>query len=255
MAANRVVLIRHNDGPEDDRVVQYFRDRGIEPEQRYPFKGEALGAVDGSIAASVLYGGPFNVFETDKHPFLRDEHRWAEGCMARGLPLLGICQGAQSIAHVLGARVGPKPGEPHEFGYYRIRATEAGRHYFSEELTVAQAHFHEFELPRGAELLATGDCFRQQAMRYGDATFAFQFHAEVTRAGFRRWQDEPWAAFGKPGVQTRAEQDALGAAHDRRQHDWFMGFLDRVFAGLRASTAAGGETRGAGPAGAKGMAE
>ena len=54
-------------------------------------------------------------------------------------------------------------------------------------------------------------------------------HAEVTRAGFRRWQDQPDAAFGKPGAQTRAQQDALGAAHDQAQHDWFMGFLDKLF--------------------------
>jgi GMP synthase (glutamine-hydrolysing) len=90
------------------------------PEIRYPFKGDALGAVDGSVAASVIYGGPFNVFETDRHPFLNDEHRWIEQCMARGMPLLGICQGAQSTAHVLGARCGPIAGEPHEFGYYQI---------------------------------------------------------------------------------------------------------------------------------------
>ena len=47
--------------------------------------------------------------------------------MARGIPLLGICQGAQSIAHVLGAAVGPRPGEPHEFGYDSIHATDAGK--------------------------------------------------------------------------------------------------------------------------------
>ena len=27
-----VVLIRHGDGPADDRGVQFFRERGIEPE-------------------------------------------------------------------------------------------------------------------------------------------------------------------------------------------------------------------------------
>ena len=189
--AKRVVLIRHNDGPSDDRVLSFFQARGIEPEQRYPFKGDSLGQVDDSVAASVIYGGPFNVFETDKYPFLLEENRWAEDCMARGVPLLGICQGAQQIAHILGARVGPKPGEPHEFGYYPIYATEAGKAYLPEQLYVAQAHFHEFELPRGAELLAYSETFPTQAMRAGETTFGFQFHPEVTLAGFRRWQDRP----------------------------------------------------------------
>jgi GMP synthase (glutamine-hydrolysing) len=229
----RVVLIRHGDDPDDDRVVSYFRGCNIEPEIRRPFRGEALGDVDGSVAASVVYGGPFNVFETGRHGFLNDEHRWIEQCMARDVPLLGICQGAQSIAHVLGAGVGPKKGEPHEFGYYPVRPTVAGKAFFPDELHVCESHFHEFAIPGGAELLASTDAFPNQAMRYGEAAFGFQFHPEVTRTGFRRWQDRDWAAFGKPGAQSRAEQDRLAGHHDQAQHDWFMGFLDRLFGGIR----------------------
>jgi hypothetical protein len=39
----RVVLIRHGDDPDDDRVVTYFRSRNIEPEIIWPFKRERLG--------------------------------------------------------------------------------------------------------------------------------------------------------------------------------------------------------------------
>ena len=225
----RIVLIRHGDDPPDDRVVTFFRSMNVEPEIVRAFKGEPLGDVDGSVAGSVVYGGPFNVFETDEHPFLRDEHRWIEQCIARGVPLLGICQGAQSIAYTLGARCGPRPGEPYEFGYYSVRATEAGKPYFPDELVVAQAHFHGFELPEGAELLATSDTFPHQAMRYGENVFAVQFHPEVTRTGFRRWQEADWAVYGKSGAQTREIQDALAAAHDDAQHRWFLGFLHRLF--------------------------
>lgn len=226
---SRIVLIRHGDDPDDDRVVTYFRSKGLEPEIRKPFKGEELGDVDSSVIGSVIYGGPFNVFEEEKHTFLYEENRWIEQCIKHGVPLLGICQGGQSIAHVLGAPVGPKPSEPHEFGYYKIKPTEKGRAYFPDSLIVAQAHFHEFQIPQGADKLAGSDLFHQQAFKYGPQTFAFQFHAEVTPRCFRRWQENDWAAFGKPGAQTRAEQDALMARHDRRQHVWFMGFLDKLF--------------------------
>lgn len=227
--ASRIILIRHGDEPDDDRVVSYFRAQGIEPEIKKPFKGEALGDVDSSVAASVVFGGSFSVFEEDKHPFLRAENRWIEQCLRQEVPLLGICQGAQSIARVLGAGVGPRPGEPQEFGYYEITPTEAGRAFFPEKLVVCQAHFHEFGIPAGGELLASSRLFTNQAFRYGPATFAFQFHPEVTMAGFRRWQRSEWAGFGRPGAQPRAEQDALMAQHDARQHAWFMGFLDRFF--------------------------
>ena len=233
----RVVLIRHGDDPDDDRVVTYFRARNVEPEIVKPFKGERLGDVNGLVTASVVYGGGYNVFETDKHPFLLDEHRWVEQCIEHDIPLLGICQGAQSIAHTLGAACGPRPNEPHEFGYYPIHPTQAGREFFPDELVVAQSHFHEFELPAGAELLAVSDAFPRQAMRYGDNVFAIQFHPEVTRAGFRRWQDSEWAPWGKPGAQTRETQDALAEVHDDRQHTWFMSFLERLFGSVLARQA------------------
>lgn len=225
----RIVLIRHGDDPTDDRVVTYFRARNIDPVIVRPFEGERLGDVDERVAASVVYGGPFDVSDTQNYPFLRDEHRWIKQCIAQNVPLLGICQGAQSIAYTLGARCGPRPGAPHEFGYYVVRPTAAGRAFFPDELVVTQAHFHEFELPDGAESLACNEIFPHQAMRYGDKVFAFLFHPEVTRAGFRRWQNADWAPFGKPGVQTREMQDELAEAHDERQHTWFMNFLDRLF--------------------------
>lgn len=225
----RTVLIRHGDEPDDDRVVAYFRAKGLEPEIRKPFKGESLGDVDSSVAASVIYGGPFNVFDEDKHPFLHDENRWIEQCVKSGVPLLGICQGAQSIARVLGAEVGPKDGAPHEFGYYEVTATDAGRTVLPDRIVVCQSHFHGFQVPAGATLLASSALFPHQAFQYGATTFGFQFHAEVTPAGFQRWQRSEWAFYGKPGAQTREQQDAAMARHDAAQHRWFMGFLDRLF--------------------------
>jgi len=57
--------------------------------------------------------GPFNVFETERHPFLKDQHRWAEGCMKRSIPL-GICQGAHA------------PAEQDRLGHSRMRASTTG---------------------------------------------------------------------------------------------------------------------------------
>ena len=222
----RVVLIRHDNDPQDDRVVSWLRSSDLEPEFRCPFRGDELGTVDGSVAASIVYGGPFNVFEEDRHTFLHDEHRWIEDCMAANIPLLGICQGAQSIARVLGAQVGPTDPEIYEFGYYPLTPTEVGRGIVPDGLVVAESHFHTFEIPEGAERLASSALYPNQAMRYGDHTFAFQFHAEATPTGFRRWQTRNASYYGKNGAQSRDEQDRCMAEHDDAQHQWFMGFLD-----------------------------
>lgn len=224
----KVIVIRHGDEPPDDRVFTYLTTRGYAPTVRCPYRGDALDPVDEDLAGAVVHGGPFPVYEEDQHPFLRDEHRLIARCLEDDLPLLGICQGAQSIAHVLGAPVGPPEHGLHEFGYYEVRPTADGSAFLPAPRWFTQAHFHTFGIPSGAVHLAASDTYPHQAFRYGSA-YGLQFHAEMTIEGFRRWQSADWAAYGQPGAQTRAEQDALAAQHDAAQAAWFYGFMATLF--------------------------
>lgn len=226
---DKIILIRHGDDPLDDRVYTHALARGFEPVVVRAFAGDVLGVPDETVAGTVIFGGGYNVDAVAEHPFLRREYRWIEACLAAGVPMLGICQGGQQLAHLLGATVGPMPGTPHEFGYYPIDPVPGAEHFLAGSLHVCQAHFHGFELPPGAELLASGGTFPHQAFRVGESAFGLQFHPEVTPAGFRRWQDAAWAMFDKPGAQDRAEQDRLMAKHDAAQDRWFRDFLDRLF--------------------------
>lgn len=230
----RVILVRHEADPEDDRVTAWLARSGIASEVVRPFRGEALPQMDASILGAVFYGGPFNVFEEAKHPFMYEENRLMEACLKAEVPLLGICQGAQTMAHVMGAKCGPLESGSHEFGYYEVVPTEAGRDVFRDGLHVVQAHFHGFDIPAGAQRLATSAAFPNQAMQAGKTAYAFQFHAEVTEPGFRRWQAAPWAAYGQPGAQTKDQQDALLPRHDPEMGTWFDGFLDGLFGDLKA---------------------
>lgn len=225
----KIVLVRHGDDPPDDRVVTFAVQNGFEPVVYRPFKGDLLPEPGPDVAGSVVYGGPFNVFEEDKHPFLHNEADWIRACMANDIPLLGICQGAQQIARVLGAWVGPYDSPVHEFGYYAISPTPEGREFLPETLHMTEAHFHTFDIPEGAVRLASSALYPNQAFRHGDKTYALQFHPECTIEGFRRWWSNSWAPYGKPGVQTREEQAALMAQHDARQADWFYDFLRKLF--------------------------
>jgi GMP synthase (glutamine-hydrolysing) len=227
--AKDLVLVRHGDDPPDDRVVTFAVQAGFNPVLVRPFRGDRLGLPGASVAGSVIYGGPFSVFEEDRHPFLHDEAAWIRACMAQGIPLLGICQGAQQIARVLGAHVGPPASGVHEFGYYPISPTPEGRDFLPQTLHMTQAHFHTFDIPQGAVRLAGSPLYPNQAFRHGEKTYGVQFHPECTIEGFRRWQATPWAAYGKPGAQTREEQDRLMAEHDAAQAEWFYGFLARLF--------------------------
>ena len=78
-------------------------------------------------------------------------------------------------------------------------------------------------------LLASSRAYRNQAMQLAEKAYGFQFHPEQTAETFKRWQRKPWAPWGKPGVQTREEQDARAEQHDGAVDGWFRGFLDRLF--------------------------
>ena len=232
--AQRVVLITHHDSPHDDRVSARFASLGYTLDWRRPFAGEELGEADGSVAATVLYGGgePDDArnWHTDRFPFIAAETAWVKACMAKQIPTLGICLGGCMISHALGAAIGPPDHGLHEFGYYALNVTEAGRGVIPDGLIVTESHYHAFDLPDGAVLLAASEAYPTQAYRYGETTYALQFHPEVTPLGFRRWQDRDRAPWGKPGVQSREQQNALQAAHDPAQAEWIAGFIDRLMA-------------------------
>lgn len=230
--SKRVVLIKHTSGPNDDLVSARLSELGYELEWRRPYAGDELGGPGDDLAASFLYGGPdpadHRDWHTDRHPFIAAESRWVEACLAQDIPTVGFCLGGGILSHVLGGAIAPHPDGWREFGYYPLTPTDAGRSVIPDGLVMPEAHYHGFEVPAGAEHLASSELYPVQAYRYGPKAYAFQFHPEVSEAGFRRWQDAPWAPWGEPGVQSREEQDRLGAAHRGAQEDWLFDFLDEV---------------------------
>ena len=225
----KVVILRHGDDPPDDRTYTFLVVNGFEPVVTKPFAGELLGEPDESIAGTIIHGGGYNAFDVERHPFLHDEYRWIDACLKAGVPMLGICLGAQQIAWHLGARVGPKESGAAEFGYYEVRPEPGAGDFMRGPTVVTQSHYHSFDIPSGAERLASSDLFSNQAFRYGERAYGLQFHPEVTIEGFRRWQSAPWAMYGKPGAQARPEQERLMHLHDAAQAEWFYGFLGRLF--------------------------
>ena len=53
----------------------------------------------------LVMGGPMNIYEKKKHPYLADEKQLIHACIREHKLVLGICLGAQLIADVLGEKV------------------------------------------------------------------------------------------------------------------------------------------------------
>jgi len=230
-----IFVIDHHEMPDPDRGITHLQDKGFNVQIVQPHNGEPLPELDGNTAGVMLMGGAQYVTELEASPFLKDEMAFSENVMSKDIPLLGICLGAQMIAHQLGADVGFHPEENVAFGYYDVIPTEEGRDLFPETLVAPSGNRQGFDVPDGATLLAQGDIFKNQAFRVGKTTIAFQFHPELTRPILDKWQVQIADSYGLPGAQTREQQDANFERYDADLHTWFTGFLDGFFGGSERS--------------------
>lgn len=151
------------------------------------FRGDPLPAVD-EVDLLVVMGGPMNVHEETKYPWLAQEMRYVEAAIAAGRRVLGICLGAQLIAQVLGARV--YANDKKEIGWFAVEATEAARtatvfQDFPRRLLAFHWHGETFDIPAGAVHVARSAACAHQAFAFGERVVGLQFHLETTPAGAR----------------------------------------------------------------------
>src|SRR5262245_55746020 len=151
----------------------------------------------GMWSGLVVMGGPMNVDEVEKYPFLAGEVQWLERAVEARLPVLGVCLGAQLLAKALGARVYPNTIK--EIGWYEVELLPAAEDDLvfggiakpqadaKRQMTVFQWHGDTFDLPEGAVRLARSEQCENQAFRYGRAAYGLQFHLEVTPEIIDSW--------------------------------------------------------------------
>ncbi len=155
-------------------------------------KGEPCPATADGYGVMLIMGGPMNVYEEDKHPFLADELRLLQDAAKKKHKVVGFCLGGQMIARALGAKVTKNPIK--EIGWMPVTLTDAGKHEpllagLPETLNVFQWHGDTFAIPKGAAHLARSEACANQAFRHGNM-LALQFHPEVEEADVRGWSEE-----------------------------------------------------------------
>lgn len=176
----------------------------------------------------VVMGGPMAVYEMEKYAFLKEEALLIEKAIKSNLHVLGICLGAQMIAHVLGARV--YPGITREIGWYQVKLTEEGLkdRVISQlatgdgKATVFQWHGDTFDIPAQAVRLASSEIFENQAFRFSNGIYALQFHIEITPDIIREWfKDDKHLKLDDIMIET----GKLFQAYHRRAKNFYSKFF------------------------------
>lgn len=221
---NKIITLIHKDTTIPGVVGEKLRTMGYVLDIRAPILGDVLPRCLDDYAAALVFGGPMSV--NDDEPYLHEELDWIRRVLAADLPYLGICLGAQLLAKVLGARVGPHTNALEEIGYYPIYATPAGQALFPEVLRAYQWHKEGFELPAGAVLLAQGRDFPNQAFRWGDRAYGLQFHPEMTADMVEFWTEQGADLLGAPNAQTRCAQIAGHQKYSQTVERWLETFLN-----------------------------
>ena len=147
------------------------------------FAGDPVPRDLGDAAGLLVMGGPMGVYETDRHPHLRDEIGLIERALAARIPVLGVCLGSQLLAAALGARVAPGPRK--EIGWFPVTLTDEAAddplwRGVAREFVGYHWHGDRFDLPDGAVPLASSALTPLQAYRHGPNAYGILFHMEVT---------------------------------------------------------------------------
>jgi GMP synthase (glutamine-hydrolysing) len=149
-----------------------------------------LTRIDPNTNLLVILGGPIGAYDEQDYPFLIDELHLLEHRLAKDLPTLGICLGAQLMARALGAKV--YPGSQKEIGWSPLDLSPAGQqtplaHLAGDKTAVLHWHGDTFDLPTDSTHLAASAIYQNQAFSWKQGGLALQFHPEVTSQGLERW--------------------------------------------------------------------
>ena len=198
-----------------------------------PMNGGRLQGYD----AAVVFGGAMSARDVDEHAFLRTETEWiaeqiaADAAAPRYLPRRadhGPCFGW--------GRVFTHPDDLCEVGYHPLRPARPDCPLFPSPFHAFHWHREGFDLPPGAELLARGAIFENQAFSLGTRAFGVQFHPEMMPTTLERWLNNEKAQkyFTRPEVPSPDRQRADAPRYDPLVHRWLDRFLRSLAGALLA---------------------
>lgn len=226
----RAVLVANEADADPGLVGRALRARGYAFTEFLREDHESWPSLDG-FDLVVAMGSNWSTYWDEVSAPVASEQKLLADAIARGLPVLGVCFGAQQLAIVLGGQVSKAPTP--EIGWHQVFPVAEAAGLAPQSLTEGrwmQWHYDRFSVPSGATVLADSPV-GPQAMVCGRA-LALQFHPEATETIVRLWMNEEGTAeLDKVGLepgQIAADTRANLAGAERRCDDLVAWFLSSV---------------------------
>jgi GMP synthase (glutamine-hydrolysing) len=184
----RVIAFRHSPFEDLGFIADALDAHKISYDYADPYASPAPADSVAEAGALIVLGGSMSA--NDDLTYLQNEIEHIRAAILGGKPVLGVCLGAQLTARALGARAYANPVK--EIGWWPVAFTPHAKcdplfNGLDGSEVMFQWHGETFDLPAGADLLATSSACRHQAFRWGDRIYGLQFHLEATPAIIRQW--------------------------------------------------------------------
>ena len=171
------------------RIADVLIEAGLVLDVRALYRGDQVPSQLDRGDVLVVMGGPMGVADLDDpaFPFLARELDLLRQTISDDAPMLGVCLGAQLLAHAGGAAVYPMSEAKSGRRIYEVGFSPASFevHQGLEVLEglpplapVLHWHGDTFDLPAGSRLLASTPVCRAQGFQLGRRQFGLQFHCE-----------------------------------------------------------------------------
>ncbi|MCX6677200.1 MAG: type 1 glutamine amidotransferase [Methanothrix sp.] len=178
----RIHYLQHVPFEDLANIEAWAKTRGHDLSRTRLFSDEALPEM-AHFDWLIIMGGPMNIYEQDKYPWLAREKEFISQAIAGNKMVLGICLGAQLMADVLGGIV--RRNRHREIGWFPVSLTKEGRaapifSVLPERFTALHWHGDTFDIPPGAVRTAESTACSNQAFALGKA-IGLQFHLESSQ--------------------------------------------------------------------------
>lgn len=220
-----LVVFQHEKHETPARLGSILRDYGHKLRVVELYAGQAVPTDLDDVDGVISMGGTANVEDGAKFPWIAAEMAYLKKAHEAGLPVVGVCLGAQLIAAALGGTVAAMAAP--EVGWGGVRLGFPGTIetiYQGVPWDTMQFHLHGQEvtqLPPGATPLSGTKACKTQSFKVGMRTFGFQYHFE--------WTDKDLEAAVRDPLVTKAgaSPDAI-LADSEKHYDNYRRLGDRL---------------------------